>query len=210
MGSTFRSGVVVIFFLFQSGCSLFGIRTAETPPAQVVLSDGAFEIRNYETHLIASTTVETNDREPQRTAFMRLAGYIFGGNQKKQKIAMTAPVVESEKIAMTAPVVQSKSDRGYVMSFSMPAKYKLEDLPIPNDKRIQFEQAPAKTFAVLKYSGSATEESARAKTEELKNWLKTVKGFKAIGSPVFAGYDPPWTISFFRRNEVMIEVQNEP
>ena len=77
------------FLFFQSGCSLFGLRTAETPRFKLLAVDGKVEICAYEPHVVATTEVEAGDKDPQRTAFLRLADYIFAGNEKRQKIAAT-------------------------------------------------------------------------------------------------------------------------
>ncbi len=199
----------------QLGCSMFGSRTEETARYQVLESDGQFEIRQYSSVVIAKTEVTGDYKSSQSEAFKILAGYIFGGNQTKTKIAMTAPVEQTQKpssikIAMTAPVTQTKSDSGWVMTFMMPSKFKLEDLPVPNDSRVQLEQVPAKTVAALRFSGSRSEEANVKKAEELKSWIQNRGSFEIVPTANLArsaGYDPPWTLPPFRRNEVMFDVR---
>lgn len=207
-------GLILALSILNLSCSVFGIRSEENPKHVVVLSEKEkkIEIRSYSPSLVAKTYVKGEFKEVQGEAFRILAGYIFGKNEKKQKISMTAPVVQnqeqdSEKIAMTAPVVQSPTEQGWAMTFIMPSEYTLEDLPRPTDTRIILEEVPARTFAVIRYTGLGRESTNRKKTEELKAWLKDKKDYEIVSGPSFAGYDPPWTIPFLRRNEMMIEIK---
>ncbi len=214
---------MAISVVMSVGCSVFGIRSEETPKYEVLATDGNKEIRAYAPYLVAKTTVKNSgngyDSKATGEAFRILAGYIFGGNQKKQKISMTAPVEmknvssnsdSSEKISMTAPVTQSISGEQMQMTFSMPSQYKLEDLPTPDDNRISFEQIPAKTVAVIRFSGWRSDDKAKQKADELRTWIEKANRYQLITGPVFAGYDPPWTIPWFRRNEIMFEVKATP
>jgi hypothetical protein len=89
--------ILMVLPVLNAGCSVFGIRTYETPLCEVILHEGHKEIRYYESYIVAKTTVKGEFKEAQSTAFQILAGYIFGDNEKKQKIAMTAPVVQKTK-----------------------------------------------------------------------------------------------------------------
>jgi hypothetical protein len=195
----------VFLFVLQSGCSLFGVRNEESPKFQVLLTEGDKEVRSYSAYIVAKTAMNAG---AQNESFRILAGYIFGGNVKKQKISMTAPVaeskLESEKISMTAPVLMSAAGE---MTFMMPSKYKLEDLPVPNDARVRLEEVAPKLWAVLRFSGLWSEERKAQKLEELKEWVQSLKDYEPTGSTAFAAYDPPWTLPFLRRNETMIEVR---
>jgi hypothetical protein len=202
--------------LSQSGCSLFGIRSEETPQYQVLLKDANKEIRAYKPYVIAKTKMKDASDESRSEAFRIIAGYIFGGNEATQSIAMTAPVsqrenerVEGQKIAMTAPVTQKLSaSEQNVMTFMMPSKFKLSDLPAPKDKRVEFEEVPAQTLGVIRYSGFDGEEKRQAKASELKDWLEKADSAYTINSaPIRAGYDPPWTLPFLRRIELMYELK---
>ena len=217
--SVYRSTVwrVLIFILLailNSGCSVFGIRTYEMPKYEVILKEGNKEIRYYESYIVAKTTVKGEFKEAQGAAFRILAGYIFGGNERKQEIAMTAPVVqkptaEREKLQMTAPVIQSPSEEGWVMTFMMPSAYKIEDLPSPKDRRVRFETVPARYVAIIRYTWFGNESRNERKANELEEWIAGLKEYEPISSPMYAGYDPPWTLPFFRRNEMMIEIKRK-
>lgn len=93
------------------------------------------------------------------------------------------------------------------MSFTMPSQYKsIEELPIPNDSRVQLKQLDTTTKAVLMFSGLAYDVTVQAKGVELLEALKK-DGIKAKGSPSLAQYNPPWTIPQMRTNEVHVEVE---
>lgn len=205
-----KSLFLVALTISLVGCSMFGVRDYETPQYQVLHKQGKKEIRAYDAYIVAKTTVKGGFKESQGKAFRILASYIFGDNQRRQKISMTGPVVQksavSEKISMTGPVVQQPDSEGWVMTFMMPAKYTLDSLPIPNDDRIRFEQVPAKKMAVIQYSWLASEEKNLEQANLLQDWLDGQGEYQSVSLPFYAGYDPPWTLPFLRRHEMMIEV----
>lgn len=181
-------------------------------PKYTVLKDygNGIELRNYSTYIIAETEVSANNAdEAGNLGFKKLGGYIFGDNQRKQSIAMTAPVSQSksEKIAMTAPVNQSQLDNGqWRVSFVMPDKYTLETLPTPNDKNIYFLSVPARKVLVIRFSGRWTDNNFNEHEQYLMQALKT-NHLNAFGKAWTARYNPPILPGFMRRNEVMIEVR---
>jgi hypothetical protein len=181
----------------------------EEPVFKSTLSEGAFEVRDYPSVIVAEVTVEGDQKTAASKGFRLLAGYIFGGNTRRQGIAMTAPVSQApvhEKIAMTAPVTQMKTAGSWIVRFTMPATYTLETLPEPNDRKVQLKRLPATRFAVLRFSGVAGERSVQAKSEELRAAIAS-HHLRAIGPVTLAQYDPPWTPWFMRRNEVMLPVE---
>lgn len=209
----------------------------EEPPFDVVLRADDFELRAYAEMIVAETWVEGTLSEASNAGFRILAGYIFGDNRARstagsEKIAMTAPVtVESqpEKIAMTAPVtVERAAGRSYQpgqssaaaassetgrpaadrwrIHFVMPPQYTLATLPVPNDPRVQLRQVEEQRMAVVRFSGLAGEAKVEAKTSELMAWVRG-EGLRPTGPPQLSRYDPPWTLPFLRRNEVMVPVE---
>ena len=182
----------------------------EEPAFKQVLREGDFEVRDYPTLVVAEVTVAGDQKEAANKGFRLLAGYIFGGNKQRQKIAMTAPVAQqaaSEKIAMTAPVAQTKGVAGtWVVRFTMPSSYSLETLPVPDDARVVLRNIEPARFAVLRFSGLAQPDDVETKSNELLA-LVTANRLRAIGSVTLAQYNPPWTLWFMRRNEVMVEVE---
>jgi hypothetical protein len=180
----------------------------EEPKFTLVLREGSFEIRDYQPAVAAEVTVTGGQREAAGKGFRLLAGYIFGGNRRRQSIAMTAPVAQQpagRTIAMTAPVTQSRRDGEWVVRFTMPAAYTLATLPEPDDPRVQLRALPPERFAVERFSGLADPQLVEAKTAELEGFVRA-HGLRAIGPVSLAQYDPPWTLWFMRRNEVMIPV----
>ena len=182
----------------------------EEPAFKQVLREGNFELRDYPAVVVAQVTVTGDQKESANQGFRLLAGYIFGGNKRRQSIAMTAPVAQqaaSEKIAMTAPVAQTQTSTGaWVVRFTMPSAYTLQSLPVPNDARVELRNIEPARFAVLRFSGLAQTADVEAKSNELLAQV-TSHRLRAIGSVSLAQYNPPWTLWFMRRNEVMVEVE---
>ncbi|MEO6603419.1 MAG: heme-binding protein [Polyangiaceae bacterium] len=168
---------------------------------QVELSDGDFEVRHYAARVQAETVI---DAAPWRLSlsggFHRLAGYIFGDNAAHDKIAMTAPVT------VTLGAVD-RSTR--TVAFKMPDRMTMESLPEPNDRRITLRRVPPRRLAVLTFSGRYGVELPNRKRMELLTRVRNAR-LLPIGDVTFAGYDAPWTLSFLRRNEVMVEVSSLP
>lgn len=178
----------------------------DEPSYTVVRSAEVFEVRRYEPYLIAETIVSTTAGEAGNQGFRILAGYIFGGNKGARKIEMTAPVAQSPvKIAMTAPVAQSASAGGYAIQFAMPREWTLQSLPEPNDARVMLREVPARTVAVIRYSGTSSQDLYDENLKKLKDALEQ-DGIKWRGEPMWARYNPPWTPWFLRRNEIWLEV----
>ena len=192
------------------GATLFGTdaMAVEEPAFKSVLREGAFEVREYPALVVAEVTVTGDQKEAASKGFRLLAGYIFGGNKRRQSIPMTAPVAQapsSEKIAMTAPVTQTQSAGKWVVRFTMPSAYSIDTLPEPNDPKVHLRALPPTRFAVLQFSGLARKDNVAAKTAELEK-LAGTHHLRAIGPASLAQYDPPWTPWFMRRNEVMLPV----
>jgi len=132
------------------------VYATEKPDYTVVMEDDKFEIREYPSMLIAEVTVMGDRKTAANLAFKKLAGFIFGDNQSRSKVAMTSPVTQtpaaekqSEKIAMTAPVVQTQTETGiWIVNFMMPSEYTMETLPVPDDKDITIRETDPYTFGL--------------------------------------------------------------
>jgi effector-binding domain-containing protein len=181
----------------------------EEPAYTVTAKTENYEIRKYGPVIVAETKVAAGFEKAGNQAFRILAGYIFGGNKSKAKIAMTAPVSQtaalSEKIAMTAPVTQSPSSDGFLVQFTMPKQYSLETLPTPNDERVQLREIPARTVAVFSYSGSWSESRYQEKLSEFRLALQK-NNVHTTGEPILARFNSPFRLWFLRRNEIWLAV----
>ena len=185
----------------------------EEPKFTLLEKDQAFELRIYEKKLIAEVEVDGDMRDASSKGFRLIADFIFGNNTsqtgKPEKISMTAPVSiepRAEKISMTAPVGVQQANNGWKVYFVMPSQYTLDTLPKPNNPLVIIKQVPSQKFAVIRFSGLVDEEKMAKKAEDLKQWAENKK-LKMLGNPELSRYNPPWTLPFLRRNEVMVEVE---
>jgi len=202
---------LAVLLLVTAGAPAMAI---EEPDYTVVHTYPDFELRRYPPYLVAETEVSGKFADVGNQAFRILAGYIFGDNQGKKKIEMTAPVTQrpakGEIIEMTAPVTQrpaSAADAGdsYEFSFVMPARFTLDTLPEPTNPRVHLRRQPERLMAALRYSGRWTESNYRKHERRLLEAVREA-GLTPIGEPVYARYNSPFSLWFMRRNEVMVEV----
>jgi hypothetical protein len=187
--------VNVVEQVADAALGIVGVRVLTEEPSHTTtkLTDSV-EIRRYQPRIAAETTVEGVDEEKARSdGFRRLAGYIFGGNQG------------SQKVAMTAPVSTSSDENGWAIRFFMPSKWTMDTLPTPKDDRVRLVEVPEESVAAVRFTGSRSSEAVAAKTEELLDAL-SAKGVETAGEPVSWFYDPPWTLPFRRRNEVVVPI----
>jgi DNA gyrase inhibitor GyrI len=184
------------------------VSNVEQPKYEVVERRGNIEIRDYPPTIVAEAEVRGERREAIGNGFRVIADYIFGNNTSAQKVPMTAPVTQegNEKIAMTAPVTQQADGNTWRVRFIMPSEYTMETLPKPNNPEVKLKEVAAKRFAVIRFSGTAGEDSLKRHTKELIGFL-SAKNLTPLSPPTYAFYNPPWTLPFFRRNEVMIEIR---
>ena len=168
-------------------------RLLEQPKYKVLRKENNLEIRFYDTILTSSVKVSGNQYNALRKGFRPLVRYI-GAKER-----------DSEKISMTAPVIQSINDESeqWTVSFAMPSKYNIDDLPKPENNEIFFQEIQPSLAAVIKFSGKADDSLLNQKTNTLKNWLE-LNGYTERSSPKFLFYNDPSTPGFLRRNEVMI------
>ena len=189
----------------------------EEPKFTVIEKSEPFELRTYAPQLVAEVKVEGDLDVASSQGFRLIAAFIFGQNQVSEKISMTAPVAietaQSTKIAMTVPVgIEAKKDSGkdvnqWVFSFVMPSEYTMATLPKPLNPLVTIRELPAQKRAAITFSGFYNEAKVLEKTKALEEWIKS-KQWQVIGSPQFARYNPPWSIPFMRRNEILITVRD--
>ena len=208
-GNSLFKSLLVFIALTLTGA----VMATEEPKYAVLEKESPFEIRSYAPMIIAEVQVEGDLDEASSQGFRLIAAYIFGQNQINEKIAMTAPVTvedqsaKSGKIAMTTPVVIESNAGKWTVSFVMPVEYSMETIPKPINPQVQLRQIPAVKKAVISFSGFYNTQKVAEKTLELEQWMKS-RDLQGLGSPNFARYNPPWTLPFMRRNEVMITLRN--
>lgn len=203
--------LLVITLLIVSACAaLWGPIVSQVEQAKytVVQTNGAYELRDYAPQLVAETTARGERDAAANEGFRKIADFIFGNNERAQKVAMTAPVLQQsgEKIAMTTPVMQEAVQGEWRIRFVMPSQYTLQTLPKPKNGEVRIIEIPAKRFIALRFSGTTEAEVLKGKLQELENYVAE-QSLHTVGMPVYAFYNPPWTLPFLRRNEVMIEIR---
>lgn len=186
------------------------VSSVEHPKYMVVQSQGNIQIRDYGPMIVAETEVSGDRKEAINQGFRIIADYIFGNNTSKKNVAMTAPVVQqkNEKISMTAPVTQEDDAGQWKVRFVMPARYTMITLPKPKNDAVKLLEIAGKRYAVNRFSGIASEGALREHTEELNKFILENK-LDALSKPSYAFFNPPWTLPFLRRNEIMIEIASQ-
>ncbi len=112
---------------------------------QVLKKYENFEIRKYEPALFSSVMLgKKGYSESSSEGFRILAGYIFGDNEKK------------EKISMTSPVTMELGDTSKMM-FMVPKSHDLKSLPHPKNSKIVFEKQTEKIVAAIRFDGWAND-----------------------------------------------------
>lgn len=200
--------ILIVILLLWVLVGWLSVRNIEEPNYEVISTEYAYEVRTYDPVLIAKTTVEGTKDEATNEGFKRIADYIFGNNIASESIAMTTPVTaqNSEPIAMTAPVTSLESGDGeYTIAFIMPSQYTMDTLPKPVKNNVILEEVPAKTYAVIKFSGYMTSAKEQRKKQALVDALEA-DGKAFNYSHILSQYDPPWTPWFMRRNEIWLEL----
>ncbi|PQB08723.1 soul heme-binding protein [Polaribacter filamentus] len=186
-------GLVAILFIIFQLYFMNSQKNIEKYPYKVVKNYSDFEIRIYEASLFTSVKLSNNTyKETSSKGFSILAGYIFGGNNKNEKIAMTSPV------AMTI-------DDATTMMFLVPKKYTKETLPKPNNGAIQFTEMPAKKVAAITFNGWANDDKIKDYKEKLMAALDK-NGIKYTANFYFLGYNAPFEL-LNRKNEVIVELE---
>jgi hypothetical protein len=181
---------LVIVLLFQAFRYITN-QQVEEQKFTVIKKYPTFEIRFYPSAVLATVYSKAKTyKELAGPGFNKLAGYIFGGNDKETKIAMTAPVR------------MDINDSNSSMSFVMPANYSVENLPKPNNANVEVKKIPEEYVAVIKFGGYASDEDIKTYSEKLQKLLLE-NGILSHGNYRFLGYNPPFQI-IGRRNEIIV------
>jgi hypothetical protein len=191
--------ILLLLLAVMIGLALAGCQATragyESAPYRVARSDGKFEVRDYPALAVVETPMAAGVRGGDDGSFRRLFRFISGGNAAKQKIAMTTPVF------------MSGGGTNATMAFVLPAKLPAGEVPKPADGAVTVRELPAGRFAVLRYRGGRNAKNAAESLARLKAWMET-QGLSVLSPPVYGYFDPPWTPTFLRRNEVMLRTES--
>jgi hypothetical protein len=191
--------IVAIVFIILASIQIFalkGQRNIETYPYTLEKKYEYFEIRNYEATLFTSVKIPSKKfKESSSNGFRILAGYIFGANEKNQKIPMTSPVSMSLEDTMTT------------MMFMVPNEFNLETLPEPNQQEVKFHTEPARRVAAITFGGWSNDEKLEKYKGQLKAALKK-EGIAYFEKFYFFGYNAPYEM-INRKNEIIVELNDE-
>jgi len=179
---------------FMTACSSIKLTRAgyEEASHQIIFREGPIELRRYSN----LNLVQTKMKGTEESGFMRLFRYIDGNNSSKSKIAMTTPVFTSE----------NNGER--TMSFVLPAKINQEGVPVPINEAVQTIKRTSGLYVSHRYAGRRGQGAPKKIQKHLKEWIKN-HDLQPQGEPFNAFYDTPWTPSFLRRNELLIEVTQQ-
>ncbi|MGB5322707.1 SOUL family heme-binding protein [Lutimonas sp.] len=187
--------VIILAFIITQLFALSTQRNIETYPYTIIKEYDIFETRSYEATLFTSVQLSGNTyKDASSKGFSILAGYIFGGNEKNEKIAMTSPVAMSLQDSMT-------------MMFMVPKKFNKETLPRPNQSQIKFHEEPAKTVAAITFGGWANDKKIEKFKQKLIAALDA-EGITYTNRFYFLGYNAPYEF-FNRKNEIIVELEND-
>ncbi|MEM6602774.1 MAG: heme-binding protein [Pseudomonadota bacterium] len=180
----------------------------EQPEYEVIHKYDHIEVRSYKPMIVAETAVTGVREDAISEGFKQLADYIFGNNIAADKIEMTAPVMQQagQNIPMTAPVMQHNKDGAWHIHFVMPSEYKLSELPKPKNPNVTLKEIDKRDFIVITFSGSNSEDNINHYEQEIRAFMKEQK-LSPQSEPIYAFYNPPWTLPPLRRNEIMFEVK---
>lgn len=167
----------------------------EQPEYRVVTTGSNYEIRDYDSYLVAETTVSGGFESTGNVAFGRLAGFIFGRNTDNRKMSMTVPVTHLPR-----------PDGNHRYRFVMERAYTEETLPRPVDESVSVVRVPGGLVAAARYRGGRGEARFRRAANELLTALAR-DGVEVVGQPEAAVYDGPFVPAPIRRNEVLVAVE---
>jgi DNA gyrase inhibitor GyrI len=103
------------------------------------------------------------------------------------------------------------------MSFVLPFSFtKIDQLPVPTDKRITLREIPKRILAVVSFSGWYSQAEGNNQLKKLKTWLESdklipegsINDENSVKWSV-AQYHPPFTLPFLRRNEIWVELDEK-
>ena len=163
----------------------------EQPKYKVIKKQGAFELRHYSPF----TIIEATDLDLKSYRGFRLVfDFIQGENERKQKIAMTAPVVNN----LNADGIQTTA-------FVMPSQMTHDEVPLPIDQNLRKVFIEERICAVYRFKFSPNMDIIRDYEQTLRSWIKQ-EGYTIVGDLQLARYNPPFIPGFLKKNELWFEI----
>lgn len=202
--TSFFALMLVGLYLFTTPIAM----ATEEPSYRVITQSESFEIRQYPPLIVAQVEVPGDLSEASSAGFRLIANYIFGNNISVRDGGLTTAEPVPEKIAMTVPVIaEGRADKKtWLIQFVMPKQYTMDTLPKPNNPQVKLVPIGPQKLAVIRFTGFVGDEKVQEKTAELMAWIQS-KNEVVSGNPRLARYNPPWSIPWMRRNEILIPIQ---
>ena len=179
---------ILSIILLSLAVTSFGMATEEVK-YETISSNDVYEVRKYSDRLVIETSTSS-----QNSSFRKLFNYISGSNESNEEIKMTTPVTQIEK------------DGSMTMQFYLPVKFNEDNVPNPSNPEVNVLTMKGGYFAVITYSGRASDNNFIKHKEILEKELKKNK-ISIISPPIRATYDSPFTLPMNRRNEAMYKVE---
>jgi hypothetical protein len=197
-------GIALSLFLIGAPLAM----ATEEPSYRVTEKAEPFEIREYPPLIVAQVEVPGDLSEASSTGFRLIANYIFGNNISVRDGGLSTAEPAPEKIAMTVPVIaEGRGDqKTWLIQFVMPKQYTMDTLPKPNNPQVKLVAIGPQKLAVIRFTGFVGDDKVQEKTAELMAWIKS-RNALPLGNPRLARYNPPWSIPWMRRNEILIPIQ---
>jgi len=104
------------------------------------------------------------------------------------------------------PVTQYEEQQGRIMQFYLPSQLNTKSTPAPLDGAVEVTTIKAGHFAVIQYSGFASDRNFEKKSKILKQELNK-SGIQILSPAIKATYNGPFTPPWVRRNEAMFRVE---
>ena len=179
----------ILLFCFFSISTYSNVMANEEANYEIIDKNDIYEIRKYSDRLAVETMTSGIDSN-----FRKLFNYISGRNDTEEKIKMTTPVTQVEK------------NGNMSMQFYLPSKFNSENVPNPSREDVKIINIEGGYYAVLRYSGRASDRNFLKHKKNLENELQK-NNISIISLPIRATYDSPFTLPMNRRNEVMFKVE---
>ena len=181
--------LIIQLFCFFSILTYSNVMANEEANYEIIDRNDIYEIRKYSNRLAVETMTSGIDSN-----FRKLFNYISGRNDTEEKIKMTTPVTQIEK------------NGNMSMQFYLPSKFNSDNVPNPSREDVKIIIIEGGYYAVLRYSGRASDGNFLKHKKILENELQKNK-ISIISPPIRATYDSPFTLPMNRRNEAMFKVE---